>query len=304
MASRKLDAPPRILRLYARALAPLLPGASHLPWVAGGGGAVPDVELTMSGARVDRRRLADYDQVCSFPVHQTLPATYPHVLAFPLQLALLTDGRFPISAVGLVHVANRITQHRPIGRDERVDLRVRATPLTDHPRGRSFSLETGARVAGELVWEESSTMLHRERRAGTAAPHDERPETPLSALAAEWRLPADLGRRYAAVSRDRNPIHLHALSARAFGFSRPIVHGMWTMARCLAALEHRLPEAFSVDVRFRASIPLPGTVTFGKTLQDGGIRFWVTDPIGERTHLDGRAQPGTDGATTGQRGRG
>jgi acyl dehydratase len=296
MATRELRRAPRILPLYARALVPLLPGASHLPGVPGGGGAMPDLELTLSGVRVDLKHLADYHHVCSFSAHEGLPPTYPHVLAFPLQLALITDGHFPFAAIGLIHLANRITQHRPIGRQERLDFRVRATPPGDHPRGRSFSLVTEARVAGELVWEEISTMLRRERRTGPPAVNDERPVVSPGPRAAEWRLPADLGRRYAACSGDRNPIHLHPLSARALGFPRAIAHGMWTMARCVAAIEHRLPEVFSIDVRFRAPILLPGTVVFSKTVEDEGICFSVTDPSGERRHLDGWAHPGVDGA--------
>jgi acyl dehydratase len=296
MVTRELTGAPRIFSLYARALASLLPGASHLPGLAGGGGAIPDLELRLSGVRVDRRHLADYDQVCSFPAHEGLPATYPHVLAFPLQLALITDGHFPFAAVGLVHIANRITQHRPIGRDERLDLRVHATPVAAHLRGLTFSLVTQARVGGELVWEERSTMLRREQHDGSPVVNDEPPEIPPAPLIAEWRLPGDLGRRYAAVSGDRNPIHLRALSARVFGFPRAIAHGMWTTARCVAAIEHRLPEAFSIDVRFRAPILLPATVAFSKTATDDGIRFSVTDPSGQRRHLDGRAHPGVDGA--------
>ncbi len=290
MATRELSTAPRILPSYARALAPLLPGASHLPGIPGGGGAVPDLELTLAGARVDLKRLADYDQVCCFPGHEVLPATYPHVLAFPLQLALITDGHFPFAAVGLVHVANRITQHRPIRREERLELRVRATALQEHPRGQSFSLITEIRVAGELLWEEISTMLHREQRSGSAAGHDEQPEAPPAPRAAAWRLPVDLGRRYAAVSGDRNPIHLHRLTAKAFGFRRAIAHGMWTKARCLSALEHRLPDAFSIEVRFRRPILLPATVAFSKALDEDGIRFWVHDPAGEIRHLDGRVR--------------
>lgn len=296
MATRELTGAPRILPLYARALAPLLPGASRLPHVAGGGGAVPDLELRLSGVRVDRRHLADYDQVCSFPAHEGLPATYPHVLAFPLQLALITEGHFPFAAVGLVHIGNRITQHRPIGRDERLDLRVHATPVAAHLRGVTFSLVTQAHVGGELLWEELSTMLHRERRDGSPVVNDEPLEIPLAPLSAEWRLPGDLGRRYATVSGDRNPIHLHPLSAKMFGFPRAIAHGMWTMARCVAAIEYRLPEAFSIDVRFRAPILLPGAVAFSKTVADEGICFSVIDPCGQRRHLDGRAHPGVDGA--------
>ena len=38
------------------------------------------------------------------------------------------------------------------------------------------------------------------------------------------------------MSGDVNPIHLHALTARAMGFPRAIAHGMWTYARTLAPL--------------------------------------------------------------------
>jgi acyl dehydratase len=106
---------------------------------------------------------------------------------------------------------------------------------------------------------------------------------------AEWRLGGDLGRRYAAVSGDRNPIHMHALTAKPLGFSSAIAHGMWTKARCLAALESRLPDAFAVDVRFRKPIPLPGRV---ELLSDAGdderIEFAVRDARRQTPHLDGR----------------
>ena len=304
MCTRELTHPPRILPLYARALAPSVPGASHLPCVAGGGGEVPDLRLTLTDVRVDARHLTGYGRLCAFATHDSLPATYPHVLAFPLHLAVMADRRFPVPAMGLVHLANRITQHRPICREERIELAVTPTPLQPHPGGRTFSLVTEARVAGELVWRELSTMLRRERRerrAGAPPARRDRPAEPLSSVPAQWPLPGDLGRRYASVSGDRNPIHTHWLGARAFGFSRPIAHGMWTMARCLAAVEHRLPEAFTIDVRFRAPITLPGTVAFSKALEPDGIRFSVTDHTGARTHLQGRARSGPDEAAGEQR---
>ena len=99
----------------------------------------------------------------------------------------------------------------------------------------------------------------RTERYGGKSAH--RPDEAELTPSAEWRLGGDLGRRYAAVSGDRNPIHLHALTAKPFGFPRAIAHGMWTKARCLAALEGRLPDAFSVDVRFRKPILLPGRVS-------------------------------------------
>ncbi|WP_407703405.1 MaoC family dehydratase [Streptomyces triticirhizae] len=106
-----------------------------------------------------------------------------------------------------------------------------------------------------------------------------------------WSLPADLGRRYARVSGDRNPIHLHPLTARPFGFRRPIAHGMWTTARALAALDEVLPESFAVNVRFRAPAELPSRPTFhAAPTADGGHAFGLTAATG-RTLLTGEITP-------------
>ena len=102
-----------------------------------------------------------------------------------------------------------------------------------------------------------------------------------------WNVPGDIGRRYAAVSGDRNPIHLHPLTAKLFGMKAPIAHGMWTKARCLAALEGELPEAYSVDVRFKLPIFLPAKVAFDASQRGGGWEFSVTGAKDGKPHLSG-----------------
>ncbi len=206
---------------------------------------------------VDRDHLAAYAHVCSFTLRDELPATYPHVLAFGLHLQLLAKA--PFSAVGVVHIANRIVQHRPLALGEPLTLKVSVSALRPHRRGRAFDFVSEGFVDGELVWEDISTNLKR-GGGDESLPREAAFEAPAGHTI--WRLPEDLGRRYAAVSGDHNPIHLHAWSAKAFGFPRAIAHGMWTKARCLAAL--RLPDAYTVDVRFKQPILLPGTVTFGE----------------------------------------
>jgi acyl dehydratase len=316
MSTRTLSRPPRMLGLYARTVAPLLPGAARLPFLGGRGGALPELELALPDVQVDPARLAAYAHVCGFSLRDTLPATYPHVLAFGLHLALMADRDFPFPAVGLVHVANRIVQHRPLQLGEALDLHARTTPLQPHPRGRTFALVSEAHVGGELVWEDHSTMLRRgaegagvegagaqdsdgdaaegasgKARAGIGALSADAGDTGPGPLprGAAWQLPGDLGRRYAAVSGDRNPIHMHALSAKAFGFPRAIAHGMWTKARCLAALEQRLPDSFAVAVDFRRPILLPAQVAFASVEEGTTIRFAVQDANDAETrHLDGR----------------
>jgi acyl dehydratase len=115
-------------------------------------------------------------------------------------------------------------------------------------------------------------------------------DVPASGLT--WRLEGDLGRRYAAVSGDRNPIHLYALTAKALGFSRQVAHGMWSKARCVAALENRLPDAVTVEVAFRRPIFLPGRVAFGCVPTGDGFAFVLRDPRSGAPHLQGRTTRG------------
>jgi acyl dehydratase len=295
MATRTLSSPPAVLPLYARAAASMIPGASLLPFVPGGGKEIPDVDLRLAGVRPERDKVAAYAKVCGFSLRDELPATYPHVLAFPLHMAAMADGSFPFGAVGLVHIENRIVQHRPIELGEELEIRVKATKLEPHRSGRAFSFVSEAFVAGELVWEDVSRILRRGGGTGESGPRGEgdAPAEPT----AEWRLGDDLGRRYAAVSGDRNPIHMHSLTAKPLGFPKAIAHGMWTKARCLAALEGRLPDAFAVEVRFRKPILLPATVSFASAQHGAEIDFEVKDASKDIPHLSGRMRPLQTGGT-------
>jgi acyl dehydratase len=289
--TKTLDSSPSILPLYARAALPMIPGASLLPFVPGGGGEIPDgLELELTGVKADPAEVAAYAKVCGFSLRDTLPPTYPHMLAFPLHMAVMSDGSFPFGAVGLVHVENSIVQERPIGLGEEMTIRVRPTKLQPHPKGRTFSLETEVLIGGDAVWRSTSTMLRRGKSNGDA-PKQEKGFDSLPADApagAEWKLDGGLGRRYAGVSGDRNPIHMHSLTAKPLGFPGAIAHGMWTKARALAQLDNRLPDKFEAEVRFRKPILLPARVEFAGQEQGKEILFAVRNAKKGTPHLDGR----------------
>ena len=235
---------------------------------------------------VDRAQLAAYDRVCGFALGDALPATYPHVLAFPLAMELMAARDFPFGVLGIVHVANQIEQLRPLDAGEPLDLRVRAENLAAHPRGRTIDLVAEAGAGGTVAWRDRSTYLHRERAARKEGEAPRKRTEPPPA-GAEWRVPGDIGRRYAAVSGDRNPIHLSGLSARVLGQPRAIAHGMWTMARCLAALQGTLPPAYTVEVAFKRPLLLPATVAFASWIEDVERRFALHDARSGRPHLTG-----------------
>ena len=274
------------LGVMLKAALPAVPVVNQVPGVKKSGCALPDLTLTTSGV-VDRDKVAAYNAVCGFATRDVAPVPYLHMLAFPLHMALMTDSSFPFVALGMVHVENSISQHRPVGYGEKVDLSLSAANLRPHARGKLFDMNVTATVGDEVVWESTSSYL---RMGKGDKENGDRGITfnEVEPGGIPWKLPEDLGRKYGAVSGDRNPIHLYPITAKALGFPRHIAHGMWSKARCIAAIENRLPDAVRVEVGFKKPIFLPGTVTFGQQASDTGIDFSLSNPKNGDFHLLGR----------------
>lgn len=269
-----------------KAALPSIPGVNQLPGVKKAPVAgFTGLTRTRPPVTVERDAVAAYAAVCGFPTKDVVPLPYPHLLVFDLQMAIMSDPAFPAPAIGTVHLENSITQHRPIAIGESLSVAASVGAPVPHAKGLVYEFTTLVTAGDELVWEETSAYLRRGRGEEGASYGTVFPDAPTSGL--RWDLPADLGRRYAAVSGDANPIHLYPITAKALGFPRQIAHGMWTMARCVAALENRLPDACRVDVAFKKPVLLPGTVAFGSTPVDQGYAFALTSPSG-KPHLAGR----------------
>lgn len=269
--------------------APSIPGLNRLPGIRKTGGEFSGLERSRTGVVVDRGHAAAYSRVCGFPAKDTVPLTYPHLLAFGLHMAIMTSPEFPYPAIGTVHVENSITSHRPVHPGETVDVTVRAESPRPHAKGTTVDFVATVTSAGETVWESTSTYLRRGPGEADAAGGLELPAAPEGTTT--WQLPADLGRRYAAVSGDANPIHLYPVTAKALGFPRQIAHGMWSLARVVAAVENRLPDAVRVDAAFKKPVLLPGRVAFGMSSDDRGLTLGLTNPEDGSPHLVVRATP-------------
>jgi hypothetical protein len=294
MVERTIEGTPSALPTMLKAALPALPGVNLLPGIRKTGGALPDLRLSRHGVEIDPAHVAAYAEVCGFADSgirgRALPLTYPHMLAFPLHMGIMTDGSFPYPAIGTVHLRNAITQHRPSGADEALDVTAVATNLRGHAKGRVFDLVTTVTSDDATVWQSTSTYL-RVGKGDKDAHSEGAPLDVVPSNGVEWRLPGNLGRRYAAVSGDHNPIHLYPLTAKAFGFPRQIAHGMWSKARCLAALDGRLPDAVTTEVVFKKPVLLPGKVLFGSARHGDGYAFALSRPQDGKPHLLGRFGP-------------
>jgi acyl dehydratase len=271
-----LSSAPSLLPLYARAA---VTGPLHR------GDTLPDSVYTLADQSIDAAHLAEYQRVCGFGVSDVLPPTYLHILAFPLSVALMTERGFPFPLVGMVHIANSITIGRPVRVGEAVSFEVRAADLRPHSAGRQFDLLARATVGDEQVWTGRSTYLRRGKSSAEKSARSELGEQ--AGPIAQVRVPGDIGRRYGAMSGDRNPIHLHSLTARAFGFKSAIAHGMWLKARTLATLEGRLPDSYTVDVAFKLPVPLPSTIAIATSHDKDAWSLDVRSARSGKPHLAG-----------------
>lgn len=280
-----LPEPPGLLREFTR--------AALTPCRAGAAGELPDTVLRLPRARIDQQGLFAYQKLTGFTPSDVLPPAYPHLLGFPLQVKLMAAPDFPLPIAGLVHIANAITVRDRLFVDDEPAVTVHAEALRRHPRGTAVDLVTEVHVLGALAWSSRSTYLHRDRSLSApepaAGPPDisdtpDVPDPPAALPSARWRLPADLGRRYASVSGDINPIHLHPWAARAFGFPRTIAHGMWSLARTLAAFGQDVQRPHTNRVWFRKPILLPSTVAFVRE-PGAPVAALVSVKDRERVHL-------------------
>lgn len=279
-----IDPLPAPARLYGGAL----PGLVK----RGRATQLPALRLVRPAVSLEPAAIERYARVCGFIPEHGVPLTFPHLLAFPLHLLLLTDPAFPWPALGLVHLANRVRLRQPLAYHDVLRVEVEFGALLRHEKGQAFVLRSRLYRRGEAVWDGDSVYLKR----GIVATGE-----PLAALeidshalqrTARWQLPPQLGRDYARVAGDYNPIHLSALSARAFGFPRAIAHGMWTLARAAAALQPPKPlgEA-TLAAEFKLPMLLPGEASLWSASQSLIERaIEVRDIAGEKPHLRGQMQ--------------
>ncbi|WP_421743262.1 MaoC/PaaZ C-terminal domain-containing protein [Cellulomonas sp.] len=280
-----LPSVPALAGLFARGA-----GLSVQRRVRSGPTTLPDVEYVVRGVTADPEHLTAYQHLLGEPGSDRLPAGFVHVLAFPVATALMVRSDFPLALVGLVHVANRVTQLRPVLLTDVLDVRASATDLRPHRSGTQVDLVTEVSVDGTLAWRGVSTYLARGVFLAGSVDETSDPFVPPTPTG-RWTLAGDTGRRYAAVSGDRNPIHLTALTAKAFGFPRAIAHGMYTASRALADVGAARGDAFDWSVEFVKPVLLPGTVTVRIAHDGDGFAFAGWDARSGKPHLTGSVTP-------------
>jgi acyl dehydratase len=280
----ELDTLPSLSGSYVRMLLARKPGLRA-------GETVPPIEARVAGVRLDASRLCDYRRVCGFCADEGVPSVYPQVLATAGHVAILRSPQFPLSVVGMIHLRSIIIEQRPLAVHDTLTLVCRVQGHREVRQGIELDLVTEVEVGEQLVWQSVNTVLvrHTRGRLRERRRFKQPPPVPEGARVETWSVPANTGRRYARVSGDYNPIHLYAVTARLLGFRRPIAHGLWTLARSVAAIGNDMPEhPLRLEVDFKRPLELPAQARFLTRAVDDTIVFQVDSQDSPTPHLSGR----------------
>ena len=246
---------------------------------------LPQVEYVVDSFKVDQKHLKAYNEVCGFKNNGYIPAIYLTVLSQSLQMHMMTSEAFPFPILGLVHIRNQVKQYRKVGVNETLTLSCKFGELQPHDKGVQFDFITTVKVGDEVVVEALTTYLSRQKTNAKAAAKPAESQAPEYKLNNEWSISENTGRRYAMTSGDFNLIHIHAVTAKAFGFKQAIAHGMWSKAKALANLS--LPDAYEVDVWFKLPMYLPSKVEFLTAQAANDTDFLIRSSKNQKPHVTG-----------------
>ncbi len=272
---------------YPKAVGAMLPVIGKPARVAANA-VVPDTVYRLENIRVDRERLQDYCRATGVQYGTDLPLTYLFVLQFPLAMETMVAPGFPFGAIGSVHAENTIERFRQIRVDEPLTIATHAENLREHRKGMLIDVISEFFVGRELVARQTGTFLKQQRTSLSGeergpAPKDTTPPPPDRVLSVDLALI----REYAAASGDRNPIHMANISAKLFGFSQAIAHGMWSAAAAIANVEAQLPAAVDYTVRFGKPVLLPAKLNLYTAKNDDGFTVSILNRRKGYPHLTG-----------------
>ncbi len=289
----KYDKKPSILASYARTIflrrRGLMPGES-----------LPEISASMKSIKIDRSLLKKYIETCELKDDGYMPILYPHVIASPVYMSILTHKKFPIALVGALHLRNHIIRHRGIKADEVFDMDVRLTDKRIVKQGVEFDFTIVLTVDGEKVWESITTWL---KQGKYGKDFDESPNADLIKPVPDAEhfkdlyIPRGIGKKYAGITGDYNPIHMSKLLAPLFGLKRDVAHAMWACANSMAhlpALPDDKPQR--VDFAFKGPLFLDNKSYINTKERKGGIRFDYYCGDNDRPCINGdvsSVEPGT-----------
>lgn len=248
---------------------------------------LPQAEYKVKPFYASASHLSRYLDICGFENNGIIPAIYFMMLSQSLQMYMMTQEQFPFSVLGLIHLENTLKQYKVLHANQAYGLSCCFGEIETRKNGYAFKFIITVMLADEVVAEGTSTYFYKQYN-NNLSQDQKRNETSRHNMCVDqkWSLTENIGRHYAILSGDFNLIHLHAFTAKPFGFKQAIAHGMWSKAKILANLD--LPEQYEIQVTFKSPMYLPSEVQFLMFCDLNKTDFKVQDHNLNKTHIIGQ----------------
>lgn len=222
------------------------------------GQTIPNLKGILPKFQIDKDHLTAYNKACGLENNEIMPVLYPHVIASSIYMNLLTDKIFPFGLVGSLHLRNHIIQHRQIHIDEIFDIEVEVIEQRIVKQGMEFDFTISIIIDGKRIWESISTWLTRGKfgKEYETTPNAEILTTESEAQHfADLYIPEKIGKTYAKITLDYNPIHISKTLAPLFGMKRDVAHAMWATGQALGVLDFiSYDKPVRIDLAFKGPL--------------------------------------------------
>lgn len=200
----------------------------------------PHIELTWVDAKINKRHMHRYQNLCQLPKSDAAPLLYPHVLMGSMHLALLSHEAFPMSVFGGLHLHTETIQHRAMRLGESYNIHASIKRYRIVRQGFEFDIDTQVKQADKVVWESRNVYLLPGKydfdENKLIQPKRQKTLEDTATLG-QFNIPRLIGKRYAILTGDINPIHMNRLAAIALGQKQDIAHAMWALGTTLGKMQ-------------------------------------------------------------------
>ena len=240
-----------------------------------------------------KESLSAYQKFFAFDTHKNIPSSWLYLPAQKAHIQMMLEDSFPLPVPGLVHTSNSIKMENEISLD--LPLEIEAAVKIEERKNDSlaaifnlnFKQNGTLKASCESVnyWINKSAPRKKEvREEHTQDVYDRQNEL--------WHFQQNLSNDYAKISGDYNPIHLHALFGKLFGFKGKVLHGWCSTSKIISLFESEFESKInSFQVKFIKPFILPKDAFCEYRINENRlIDFRLIAPQSQDVFLIGTAQ--------------
>ena len=241
-------------------------------------GRIPALVLRWSGLRIEQGQREALARLTGLADSPGLELLLPHVIGFPLTMAMLTHRSYPLPIWNALQIRNRLVLEERIahGREHVLETRVAGHRILE--KGAEIDIATELLGGTRRVWRSKATFFYRGRFVAPSVAQEppQAPEISSDAREAAFEMPRGGGGAMARMTGDYNPIHWWGWYARRMRFATRFLHPQRTVGICMAHLPAPASERQSLDLWIKGPVFYGTPAVLRYEPRESGARFGLS----------------------------